>query len=97
MCLRKNPKTLLAALFVMLIVLFTSSAVMYYLEKDIQPDKFGSIPDAMWWGVAALTTVGFGDSVPISAAGKILAGIIMMLGIIIYALPAGIFASAFVR
>ena len=94
---KKESKTLLAALFVMLIVLFTSSAVMYYLEKDIQPDKFGSIPEAMWWGVAALTTVGFGDSVPISVEGKILAGIIMMLGIIIYALPAGIFASAFVR
>jgi len=94
---KKESKTLLAALLVMLIVLFTSSSVMYYLEKDIQPDKFGSIPEAMWWGVAALTTVGFGDSVPISVEGKILAGIIMMLGIIIYALPAGIFASAFVR
>jgi voltage-gated potassium channel len=94
---KKESKTLLAALFVMLIVLFTSSAVMYYLEKDIQPVKFGSIPDAMWWGVAALTTVGFGDTVPISVEGKILAGIIMMLGIVIYALPAGIFASAFVR
>ena len=94
---KKESKTLLAALLVMLIVLFTSSSVMYYLEKDIQPDKFGSIPEAMWWGVAALTTVGFGDSVPISVKGKILAGIIMMLGIVIYALPAGIFASAFVR
>jgi len=81
----------------MIIVLFTSSTIMYYLEKDIQPDKFGSIPEAMWWGVAALTTVGFGDSVPISVEGKILAGIIMICGIVIYALPAGVFASAFVR
>ena len=94
---KTEARTLLAALLVMIIVLFTSSTIMYYLEKDIQPDKFGSIPEAMWWGVAALTTVGFGDSVPVSAAGKVLAGIIMILGIIIYALPAGVFASAFVR
>jgi len=94
---KKESRTLLAALLVMMIVLFTSSTIMYYLEKDIQPDKFGSIPEAMWWGVAALTTVGFGDSVPVSVQGKFLAGIIMILGIVIYALPAGVFASAFVR
>ena len=95
--LKKESRTLLAALLVMIIVLFTASTIMYYLEKDIQPDKFGSIPEAMWWGVAALTTVGFGDSVPVSVQGKFLAGIIMILGIVIYALPAGVFASAFVR
>jgi voltage-gated potassium channel len=94
---KKESRTLLAALLVMIIVLFTSSTIMYYLEKDIQPDKFGSIPEAMWWGVAALTTVGFGDSVPISVQGKFFAGLIMILGIVIYALPAGVFASAFVR
>ena len=94
---KKESRTLLAALLVMIIVLFTASTIMYYLEKDIQPDKFGSIPEAMWWGVAALTTVGFGDSVPVSVQGKFLAGIIMILGIVIYALPAGVFASAFVR
>lgn len=94
---KTESRTLLAALLVMIIVLFTSSTIMYYLEKDIQPDRFGSIPAAMWWGVAALTTVGFGDSVPVSAEGRILAGIIMILGIVIYALPAGVFASAFVR
>ena len=94
---KKESRTLLAALLVMMIVLFTSSTIMYYLEKDIQPEKFGSIPEAMWWGVAALTTVGFGDSVPVSVQGKFLAGIIMILGIVIYALPAGVFASAFVR
>ena len=94
---KKESRTLLAALLVMIIVLFTASTMMYYLEKDIQPDKFGSIPEAMWWGVAALTTVGFGDSVPVSVQGKFLAGIIMILGIVIYALPAGVFASAFVR
>ena len=94
---KKESRTLLAALLVMVIVLFTASTIMYYLEKDIQPDKFGSIPEAMWWGVAALTTVGFGDSVPVSVQGKFLAGIIMILGIVIYALPAGVFASAFVR
>ena len=94
---KKESRTLLAALLVMIIVLFTASTIMYYLEKDIQPEKFGSIPEAMWWGVAALTTVGFGDSVPVSVQGKFLAGIIMILGIVIYALPAGVFASAFVR
>lgn len=70
---------------------------MYYLERGIQPEKFGSIPKAMWWGIAALTTVGFGDSVPHSDGGKLLAGIVMLFGIMVFALPAGIIASGLVR
>ena len=60
-----------------------------------QPEAFGSIPQAMWWGLATLTTVGYGDVTPISVAGKLFGGLIMVLGIGMFALPAGILATAF--
>lgn len=95
--MRKEGHNLTAALLLELLLLFVSSVLMYYIEKDVQPDKFGSIPSAMWWSVAALTTVGFGDVVPITPLGKLLGGVVMIIGIIMFALPAGIMASAFVE
>ena len=64
-------------------------------ERGAQPDKFSSIPAAMWWAVATLTTVGYGDTYPITAIGKLLASFIAILGIGMVALPAGILSSAF--
>lgn len=95
--IRKEGSNLCAALFLELLLLFISSAFIYYLEKDSQPNSFGSIPAAMWWAIAALTTVGFGDVVPITAMGKLLGGVVMLIGIVMFALPAGIMASAFVE
>ncbi|MCP5109071.1 MAG: cyclic nucleotide-binding domain-containing protein, partial [bacterium] len=95
--IKKESHILFAALVVMVVLLFTSSSLMYYLERDVQPEKFGNIPLAMWWGIAALTTVGFGDSVPHSDAGKLLAGVVMLFGIMVFALPTGIIASGLVR
>ena len=68
---------------------------MYYIENQAQPEGFSSIPAAMWWGVATLTTVGYGDIYPITPLGKFLGSIIAMLGIGMFALPAGILASGF--
>ncbi len=65
------------------------------VENEAQPDKFPSIPAAMWWGVATLTTVGYGDIFPVTPLGKILSGFIAFLGIGIFALPTGILASGF--
>ena len=95
--LRKEGHNLVAALLLELLLLFVSSAFMFHLEKDAQPDKFASIPMAMWWSVEALTTVGFGDVVPITSLGKLLGGIVMLIGLVMFALPAGIMASAFVE
>ena len=61
-----------AAFFILFIILIISSSGMYLVEKDIQPDKFGSIPQAMWWSIVTLTTVGYGDVFPVTSLGKFL-------------------------
>ncbi len=80
-----------------MVLLIMSSSIMYFLEKDIQPDAFPNIPTAMWWGVATLTTVGYGDVFPVTALGKIFGAIISILGIGLFALPAGILGSGFIE
>ncbi|HEB72903.1 MAG TPA: hypothetical protein ENI77_09815 [Nitrospirae bacterium] len=79
-----------------LILIFFSSSFMYFIEHDAQPEAFASIPDAMWWAVITLTTVGYGDIHPITVSGKLLGGFIAVVGIGMFALPAGILGSAFV-
>lgn len=82
------------AVFVILVLLLLASTLMYLVEQPHQPDRFGSIPAAMWWGIATLTTVGYGDLVPVTAVGRVLGAVIAVLGIGIFALPAGILAGA---
>ncbi|MBK5570962.1 cyclic nucleotide-gated ion channel [Ensifer sp. SSB1] len=77
------------------IVLFGASLVAYLIERDIQPEKFGSIPQAMWWAVVTLSTTGYGDEIPQTLGGRVLAGLVMMSGIGIFALWAGILATGF--
>ncbi len=93
--IQKEAAALLAALVVLLILLVMSAVGIYMVESEIQPEAFGSIPGAMWWAIATLTTVGYGDVVPITNAGKVLGGIIGLLGIGMIALPAAIMASGF--
>ena len=89
---RKN----LAGIFVILIVILVMAAsALYLVERDVQPDKFGSIPEAMWWAIAALTTVGYGDVYPQSYLGQVLGSLVTILGIGMVALPSGILASSF--
>ncbi|MFQ3578789.1 MAG: ion transporter [Bacteroidales bacterium] len=90
----KIEQLVVSMVFIFFLLLFASSA-MYYIEGSIQPKEFGSIPKAMWWGVETLTTVGYGDVYPVTLLGKIFAGIIAILGIGLFALPAGILASGF--
>ena len=77
------------------VVLILASSAIYYVEVDTQPEVFTSIPAAMWWGISALTTVGYGDITPVTPLGKFLGGIIQLLGIAIFALPAGIIAAGY--
>ena len=93
--LRSKKEELLIAVFMVCLLLLFSSTCIYYCEKDSQPDKFSSIPASMWWGVATLTTVGYGDVYPITPLGKFFAAIIAVLGVGVFALPAGILASGF--
>ena len=81
----------------MIVILILAASALYIAERDVQPDKFGSIPQAMWWAIAALTTVGYGDVYPISSLGQILGSLVTVLGIGMVALPSGILASAFLR
>ena len=91
----KKKRELGMILYLVLFILIISSTLMYFAEHGAQPEKFSSIPATMWWGVETLTTVGYGDTVPITLAGKVLGGIVMLLGIGLFALPAGILASGF--
>lgn len=83
------------SLFIAGMLLLISSTLLYMVEGDIQPEHFGSIPRAMWWSIATLTTVGYGDVYPVTPLGKILAGITAITGIGLIAMPTGILASAF--
>ena len=76
------------------LVLITASA-MHVAEAEAQPDRFGSIPSAMWWAIVTLTTVGYGDVVPVTPIGRIIAGATMIAGLMMLALPIGIVATAF--
>ncbi|WP_027055362.1 cyclic nucleotide-gated potassium channel [Mesorhizobium erdmanii] len=77
------------------VVLFAVALAAYVLERYIQPEKFGSIPQAMWWAVVTLSTTGYGDTIPQSFFGRVLAGAVMMCGIGIFGLWAGILATGF--
>ena len=91
----EKKQELATALFGMLALLVTASCIMYYLEHDAQPEVFVSIPHTMWWGIATLTTVGYGDIYPVTLLGKILGAMIAVLGIGTFALPAAILSASF--
>ena len=92
---RKESDALLAALVVLLMMLVISAGGIYLLENELQPETFGSMPNSLWWSIVTLTTVGYGDVVPITTGGKIFAGLIGLIGIGMIALPAAIMASGF--
>lgn len=94
---RAQRNMLITAYLVLFIALIAASTLMFQIENPGQPDVFSSIPATMWWGIVTLTTVGYGDMVPMTAPGKILGGCITLLGIGIFALPAGILASGFTQ
>jgi voltage-gated potassium channel len=75
-------------------VLLIGATALHWLEGDLQPDKFGSIPRAMWWATVTLTTIGYGDVYPITAAGKVAASFLAIAGVGLIALPAGIMGGA---
>lgn len=93
--LRLKSNDLIATIFALFVLIVLAASVMYHAEFQAQPDKFTSIPASMWWAVATLTTVGYGDIYPITWIGKLTASVIAILGIGLFALPAGILADGF--
>lgn len=83
----------LAGFFILMLMLIFASSGAWLVEHQAQPEAFGSIPAAMWWAVATLTTVGYGDVTPVTVAGKLFGAMITVIGIGMAALPAGIIAS----
>lgn len=93
--LRKEE--LLLSLGLTLSLLLISSCVLYYVENPVQPKAFSSIPATMWWSVATLTTVGYGDIYPVTALGRFFAGVTAFLGVGLFALPTAIIGSGFIE
>jgi voltage-gated potassium channel len=93
--LTRRRAELVLSLAIVLFVLLVSSSVMYLVEGPEQPDAFGSIPRALWWGIVTLTTVGYGDVYPRTVIGKIFCAITALAGIGLIAMPTAILAAAF--
>lgn len=93
--LKSHWPELVFSFIVSLFFLLISATSLFLIEGSVQPEAFGSIPRALWWAVATLTTVGYGDVYPITGAGRFAASVIAIIGIGAVAMPAGIFAAAF--
>lgn len=89
---RKN--LLVVAVVFMLVAVYCTAALIYFVEHSVQPEKFSSIPETVWWAVVTLTTIGYGDIFPITPLGKALTGAIVLFGIGIFALPTAILTAA---
>jgi voltage-gated potassium channel len=86
---------LFSVLVIFLMVLFLASVAVYFLERDVQPAAFGSVPATMWWAVVTLTTVGYGDAVPVTVLGRMIAAMVMICGLGVFGLWTGILATGF--
>ena len=93
--IKEERRAFNAALYLFLIALFISSALMYLAENDAQSETFSSIPETMWWSIITLTTVGYGDVAPITPLGKIVGALTALMGVCAVALLTGIVGSAF--
>jgi voltage-gated potassium channel len=86
---------LLSVLVIFLMVLFLASVAEHFLEREFQPTAFGSVPAALWWAVATLTTTGYGDVVPVTPLGRLVAAVVMICGLGVFGLWTGILATGF--
>ena len=93
--MEKAGSQLFTSFLLAVALVYISAILLYLIEGQHQPDAFGSIPRAIWWAIATLTTVGYGDVYPITPMGRAAASVIALAGIGVVALPAGVFASAF--
>ena len=93
--LRSTWRQLLVAAVIASLVIYSAAVIMYLFERDTMPEAFGSIPKAMWWSVVTLSTVGYGDVVPMTLGGRFAAGLLILGAIGLVSLPSGILAGAF--
>ncbi len=93
--LTSRAPDLFLTISVAVVVMILAASLLYLIESDVNPVAFGSVPRAMWWAVVTLTTVGYGDVYPITALGRVVGGMIAIIGLGLIAMPAGILAAAF--
>ena len=95
--LASERRALFGCFVILMGATIVAASIMHLVEGHAQPQNFGTIPDAMWWAIVTLSTIGYGDVVPITAAGRLVAAATGITGLIMVALPIGIIASAFAR
>ena len=86
-------RELLALVILCSLFVYLAACGIYFFEKDAQPEAFGSIPDAMWWAIVSLTTIGYGDVYPVTSGGKIFTALVALVGVGLIAIPSGLLAS----
>lgn len=91
--LREIYQELLALVLLSLMLVYLAACGTHFFERDVQPDKFGSILDSMWWAVVTLTTVGYGDVFPVTPGGKVFTAFVTLIGVGLIAIPSGLLAS----
>ena len=94
---RKKANELLSSIFIVCLLMLIASVIMYNVENAAQPDKFSNALSGLWWAIATLTTVGYGDIYPVTAVGKVLSAVIAVLGIGLVAVPTGIISAGFME
>lgn len=94
---KRKQNQLLSSIFVVSILMIIASVLMFNVENEAQPDVFENAFSALWWAIATITTVGYGDIYPITVFGKVLSAIIALLGIGLVAVPTGIISSGFME
>lgn len=92
--LREKKEEFIFVFVILLVLILTLTPIVYYFEKEAQPEVFSSMMATMWWSIITFTTVGYGDMYPVTIAGKIITAIVSFLGIALYAIPGSIFTSA---
>lgn len=93
--LYNERRALFGCVVILIGTTLVTASLMYLAERHVQPDKLGTIPDAMWWAIVTLGTIGYGDIVPVTVVGKLIAAVTIFCGLVMVALPVGIIATAF--
>jgi len=93
--IRNESRPLLATLMVLVVLLVLNSGIMFVLEREAQPKIFASIPHTLWWAIVTMASVGYGDMAPITLWGRVFGGLVIILGVAMFAVPTGILATGF--